>query len=744
LVWLPLALLLGLHFLTRWLLVGTPPLAQADYDESITGLMALHMLRGDWQIFFWGQPYMGTLEPALASLVFWLAGPSTAALHFTLILVSSLGLLAVYALGCEVKDRRLGLLAALFWALPPLFLSFDGLYATGGHLEAVVAAAVFLHGMCRLAFRPPERPWLWAGLTGVVAGLGWWCSLLVAPLLLASGLGLLVARPRLLKGGIPWLVLAGFLLGSGPFWWWNFTHGFMTFQAIEHGSRDILANLVFLARGVWLPSLLGAWWDSHSVEGLIPAPLQVWVALTVYLPVLLLTLVVAGRWLYRLARRQAPLREPLDLVVAVLLAGMLAHAASAYGHRAFTRYAESLYVALAVLTGYWLYLVFTWRKAALAVLLTVFLGYNLLTHVMFIKDTQALASRPAAALVARLNELGIDRCYAQGRIGYSICFESEEKIIAADHQGWRNYEYLRQVDQANRVAIVTHDILGGPFPGQLKLGLRMLGGGAIRDKVGEYVFWHDFQPPSPDRPLDRRDWRASDSGGQTALEGKLSDHDLLTAWEVPSKAGGWLSLDLGRVVNLSRVSLLPRPGGGISPGVEVALRLETSQDGQNWRVAADGVCLAGLLWRGRHPKLSDSTVLEISFKPRQARHLRLVFPRREGKAPDWSLAEVFAYEPDPVGTYQPPPQALLSLRQADELLEAWAQEPQGPHPNFPGVPGEYRANRVAWNQVAELLGQAIHQAPEWEEPQRRLLEAALRAQALGDETWLVRLAGSGK
>ncbi|MBI5522217.1 MAG: glycosyltransferase family 39 protein [Desulfarculus sp.] len=723
----PLALLLLAHFAVRWSLAVTPVMAQADYDESITGLMALHLLQGDWQVFFWGQPYMGTLEPTLAGLVFWLAGPSTKALRFYLVLVSSLGLLAVYGLGREVKDHRLGLLAAAFWTLPPLFLTFDGLYATGGHLESVVAAAYFLYAACQLAFRPPARPGLLALAAGVVAGLGCWSSLLVAPLVLAAGLGLLLARPRLLKSAVPWLLLAGFLLGSAPLWWWNLTHDFMTFRAIEQGSREVLGNLWFLLRGVWLKTLLGAWWDGHSVENLIPLPLQVAVVLAVYLPVLLLALGVAGRWLYRLARRQAPLQGPLDLMVAALLAGMLAHAASAYGHRGFTRYAESLYVALAVLTGYWLYLLFSWRKAALAVALAGLLGFNLLTHLAFIKESQGLAARPADPLIARLHQLGIDRCYASGRLAYPIAFESRETIIAADHFGWRNYEYLQQVDQAGKVALVSHDLLGPPFPGQVKMGLRMLGGGAQRERVGEYAFWHGFQPPPPDRPLNRRDWRVSGSGGQSGLEGRLGDRDLATAWPGPGQAGDWLQVDLGREVNLARVSLLPHPGGRLSPGDEVPLRLEISQDGRQWRSVAEGVCLAGLLWRGQHPKLCGSLALEVAVPAQPARYLRLVFTGVRDGHPLWPLAELFIHEAAPAPGYQPPDSARQHLEQAQALLAAWVQEPKGPHPIFPGVPPSYRAGRVDWPRVVGHLRAASLAAPEWEEPPRRLLEALLLA-----------------
>ena len=60
-VYLCLPVLLGVYFLIRWVMASSPFFAETYYDEAVTGNMALHILKGEPQLFFWGQPYMGAL-----------------------------------------------------------------------------------------------------------------------------------------------------------------------------------------------------------------------------------------------------------------------------------------------------------------------------------------------------------------------------------------------------------------------------------------------------------------------------------------------------------------------------------------------------------------------------------------------------------------------------------------------------------------------------------------------------------
>ena len=243
-VYLCLPVLLGVYFLIRWVMASSPFFAETYYDEAVTGNMALHILKGENQLFFWGQPYMGSLEAYLASSLFFLFGPSAFTLHLADILICAFLLFMAYRIGTLTGGRPVGLLAAAFWAFSPLYLSVIGLLATGGHEEACALGAFVLFGICRLCFRPSEAPLPLAGLIGLAAGIGFWSSLLSAPYLLVGAFGLAIARPRLLLTRIPWVGIAGFLLGSLPFWIWEIQHDFLTFTFFEGQGVGIFDQLL--------------------------------------------------------------------------------------------------------------------------------------------------------------------------------------------------------------------------------------------------------------------------------------------------------------------------------------------------------------------------------------------------------------------------------------------------------------------------------------------------------------------
>src|SRR5258708_39797891 len=71
-----LALAVGLRL---WLLARDVPTLNSD--EATVGLMALHVLRGEWTVFYWGQPYMGSLEAILAAPAIALFGSTSLGLH---------------------------------------------------------------------------------------------------------------------------------------------------------------------------------------------------------------------------------------------------------------------------------------------------------------------------------------------------------------------------------------------------------------------------------------------------------------------------------------------------------------------------------------------------------------------------------------------------------------------------------------------------------------------------------------
>ncbi|HYO87002.1 MAG TPA: hypothetical protein VER79_00020 [Candidatus Limnocylindrales bacterium] len=234
-LWVGLAAVMGVALIARVLLMAGGTVSFHS-DEAVVGLMARGILQGDRPTFFYGQAYMGSLDPWLVALGFAALGESVWTIHlvqsvlFLGVVAASYG--AAYVLSGRVLVAAV---AGLTLAVPTVLVALYTTATLGGYNETLLLGALIvligfpIHSGARSA-------WRWA-LIGVLAGLGWWTNALIAVYLLPVALLLLVRLwqtrdegVRLLVG--PALALLGFALGSAP--WWVF--------ALEHD----LAPLRFL------------------------------------------------------------------------------------------------------------------------------------------------------------------------------------------------------------------------------------------------------------------------------------------------------------------------------------------------------------------------------------------------------------------------------------------------------------------------------------------------------------------
>jgi hypothetical protein len=713
------------HFFLRWIMAHSPFLAETYYDEAVTGEMALHILKGEPQLFFWGQPYMGSLEAYLTSVLFLLFGHSAFILHLTDILIFTFILFLLNRIGSLVGGWMVGILAATYWAVSPLYLSIIGTLATGGHEEACAFGTFVLFGICWLAFKPLKKQASTSFLVGLMGGLGWWSSLLIAPFLLAGAFGLSLAKPRLLRTRIPWMGLAGFLLGSSPFWLWEFLHDFSTFSFFEgHGVgifSQLLSRIYTVLRFSLFQSFLGDWWDGHSVLPSI-SPFLAWtILIIIYLPAFLISLIAIFQWIGRIVSHRNPFQGPRDMVVVAFWVLVLAFATSEQGANGSLRYSLALYVPMTILLALWLEKIFHFSRALGMTTLLGLLCFNLFLHHLFLDEFKNLPYRPVDNLIKALKDHGIRYAYADNRISQVLTFESGEAIVCADYLGQRNFNYLRAVDgaPARDVAIVTHQKLGKPYPETMAAALRLLGGSCKRKEVGPFVFWYDFKEPAVSlSPLSAKDWRitASQEEGQTDL---MKDRDILTAWKIRKQAGDYVSVDLGSLKSVARISILP---GHLGFGLPSGFKLELSQDQKKWEVVAElsaNDMLGGLYWYQGRPRLDQNPRFQISFAPCPARYLRLTnlttpaTPEEQNEP--WTIAELFIDEAVTVPV-EPSRKARKAYDQAVRVLDHWMDDPTGPHPLFPNVSLEVRQKQVDWQKAVQSLQETIQEAPDWEEP----------------------------
>src|SRR5919204_6812177 len=154
------------------LAIVASPLGEIDGDEAVVGLMARHIaFLGERPVFYWGQPYLGSLEAFSAAPLFRVFDSSSLALKLVPT-AYSLGFLALSGL----LARRLfgdgpALATAAYLALPPSMWAVWSQKARGGYAELLFVGEALLLVTLWLAARPSVRGALVWGLLG---GLALW------------------------------------------------------------------------------------------------------------------------------------------------------------------------------------------------------------------------------------------------------------------------------------------------------------------------------------------------------------------------------------------------------------------------------------------------------------------------------------------------------------------------------------------------------------------------------------------
>src|SRR5262245_25694064 len=582
------ALLAAVFLALRYRLALTPLLAETYYDEALTGLMAFAILHGAPQVFYWGEPYGGAIGDAYpAALGFWLFGRSTLVLRMV-----SATIAVVWAWSLWYVARRAGagpfaFLAGLLVAVPPVFLSHAQL-STHGESAALALGTLALASAAYLVDTraTAARGTAWAVL-GVASGLSWWSSQIGVMLLVAAAV-VLAVQPGVFRRPGLYAAAALFFAASWPFWVWNLHHEWATFRHLATWGGPLPSwPLRFKIVGVTLiESLRDYFWDGRTVRLPSWAWVLSWIALlAVYLPGVLIALGRVPVWFQRVRRRQAPWQDARDLVAVAFCLTIAAHLLTWFGTSTVLRYAMTFQATLPVLCSLALARLAPVAGVPLtAGLAAALLGFNLFTHVAFVTDGRAAPWRPVDAAIARLEALGLRTCYADGRIAQVVTFESNERILCSDYDGFRNYDFLRTVDRVDdpaTVGIVTHRARRRPHPDVMARMLDAAGARYTRDDVGAYSIFHSFVAPGPVTPISPAGWVARASSESETARLAL-DRKVWTRWTATQRPGQWFEVDLGRLYPVAQVDLVAAPWITDAPE---GLRVETSADGSTWRTA---------------------------------------------------------------------------------------------------------------------------------------------------------------
>ena len=421
--------------LTTRLVVLHSSLGTLDSDEAVVGLMARHFARGDFRAFYWGQPYGGTIEPALAALVMRLVGSSSAALKAVPLTLDAIAAVLTWRIGRRLTTEHVaGVAATLVWVWPATYLWWSlkerGFYEAG--LCLTLAGALLA---LRIAGASGRDCWAdWLGL-GAAAGLGWWETPQVVYVLgpvalwlvwrLRSGTWRAIAAvPTLLLGALPWL-------------WPNVHNGFASLRPPPSPVKGTYTDHLFTLAHLGAPMTLGLR-VPYTTRWLHPTPLaQVLFLLTI-------AVVAAG------CLRQWPGGRLVAVVLACLpfLHALLPLAGTVAEGR-YTLFALP-WIALAVAHR-------CDKRVASAVALGLAFGITLMGLVAMRGQTDPYAPdrhvpRSLATIERSLEEHGIDHLWANYWVAYRLTFETRERTIAAPASSDRFPAYARAVEADPRAA----------------------------------------------------------------------------------------------------------------------------------------------------------------------------------------------------------------------------------------------------------------------------------------------------
>lgn len=531
-----LVLALGVRL---YLILSAPGLL--DGDEALVGLQAQAIATGTAHplpVFFYGQPYMGSLEAYVAAAIFRVAGSSVTGLRLAPLL-SALALVTLtYWLARRTSGKSVANVAVLLAALPPLFIGGWTVKARGGYIEVLAQGEALLLVTHLLLYHADKTPrsrcgGALAGLWGLLTGLILWTNPVGLPYIAACvlwAIGVTIGRasrraqrppPSSSVHALGWprmilALVAGLLVGGGPLWLANLSSGGATFAYMLSGSSNgdgvgahalPVAGYFFSAVA---PKLTGAWSPWSSLN---PVPLGAAV----------LVLYAAATMLFALPDRALRVVFPRRdddgqgrglLFLFALIATMLfcvssfgAGALNPYHWDTASRYALPLAGVTPIVAGFFVARLWERSKAAGSVVLAVLmattgLGYAALEPAaMFQSELWQKAPPSQAPLATFLEGHGIHDVWLNHWAGYPLMFVTQSKVVTADyndvvlHGGPNRLPWtLRTVGADPRAAYVL--VTGDDAPPLASL-LHQRGTNYMQARVGPYLVFYNLSRPVP-------------------------------------------------------------------------------------------------------------------------------------------------------------------------------------------------------------------------------------------------------
>ena len=213
-------------------------------DYAVVVEMARNMASGkDFPVFYYGQAYMGSLEPAISALFCRMFGPSPFSVCLGTAILGIATLFVTMLVGKRMSGEFGGILSLALAITGGYYWIHFMVSPRGGYALAtlLVVSSISMASIANFhdAGTGKVRISL-SALLGLMAGLAFWNFWIALPAFAAAG-AIILARLRLRAFSARFILpcLAAFFIGSMPWWVWNAQNGFAALDTKGNGPPPI-------------------------------------------------------------------------------------------------------------------------------------------------------------------------------------------------------------------------------------------------------------------------------------------------------------------------------------------------------------------------------------------------------------------------------------------------------------------------------------------------------------------------
>lgn len=630
-------------------------------DEAWPGLMAMHMLKGEFPVVYWGQTYMGTQESFIDAALIFLFGAHTLTIRIYPLAFAFLFLVVSYWLARSSYNREVGLIALALLAIPTPYLAMCGVAIPPDNYLAVTTLGSMALLLTSRIITAERRSLLAFILLGAVLGYAFWLHLLIISYIVVAVLFLFLKDKLLLIRKEFWGLALAFFITSLPLWWFNWMHDFATFGDVgRQGDWKRTLEMLQIALMYTMQFFIGMrvmlYGDNGNNVTLPPALYYLLAA--IWIVVLVLVLIVSWKRLWRLCYLSLKNTDGTALLLAMAAVSMVVFAKSQRSSSNDARYLLPILSVLPILFAYGLWRLHQWARPVFYVLLAIVLVAQVWGNVLLAKawNNPALVAGPlelpdTRPLIRFLNETGIRHAYAHYWLSYRITYETQESIIVSEPYNERfpgnPVKFLDIVSTADKVAFITHPTLGIKADDFEEL-LRSIGGGWQKTNINCFTLFYDFLPPCGNerkfREIPRNRWQVTASikpeNAPLMMDGRTD-----TGWssDTAQTPGMTVTVDMGVVHPLAKIRF---DLGASWCDYQRGSKIEVSTDNQQWQMVFEyGNVADGLFLDNNQPRfLVRGDFFTCTFAPVNARYVRITQTGSDHRF-WWAIAELRCFGP---------------------------------------------------------------------------------------------------